>query len=140
MKRKAIGTALAGMVAATAAIFGTSSPAMAAPVRSDACGAWACGSATFTFSGDKLSINPISLSVRDPLCNNGNKAFVLFEVDYVTGANWVTPKRRYDDDPCDGSPATFSMSKASNGRIISRARVIVADNVNGNIYGNWRNA
>ncbi len=140
MKRKVIGTVLAGAVAATAAVFGATSPAMAADPRSDACGDHACGSATFRFSSNKLTINPISLSVRDPLCENKNMAFVLFQVEYNDGSQWITPKRRYDDKPCDSSPATFSMTKASNGKIIKRARVVVGDNANGEIYGNWRNA
>lgn len=136
MKRKIIGTMVAGVLAVSATVFGTGSPALAAS-RSEKCVAWACGSATFTFDTNHLIINA-SLSIKDPLCN-GSTSFLQFRVHYVDGSS-STSGKRYDktnNEACDTLydvyPAT---SFGPSSRIIKGAQVLVGDGINGVASGN----
>ena len=66
LKKKAL-PLLVGVAALPALLLGPAGPASAATNRSDACGANACGSATFSFvSAYKASVN---MSVKDTYCN-----------------------------------------------------------------------
>jgi hypothetical protein len=134
MRGKIIGTAMAGVMAMSAAVFGTAGPALAAS-RSDGCVEWACGSATFTFDGEHR-IRGISMSIKDTLCN-GHIAFIRFRVHYVDGTSYTGPERKASST-CGADPTVYNgLAFGPSTKIIRGAQVLVGDEPHGNSGGRY---
>jgi hypothetical protein len=108
-----------------AALSLTGAPAHAA-VRGDACGAGACGSATWNWSGDSRAVN-INMNVRDTACD-GHDVYISFLV-YPT--IWETQQRR-NSSGCNTSSTWRNLTLNQDGGISGLKVVVCVDDAGPN--------
>lgn len=128
-------TGASGLAFASILGLGVSPAAAASTGRSDACPAYACGSATLTFTS-RNAVKPLNESIRDTSCN-GNLAWVKVRFRYTDGTTEETPGRFAYSNCGAGYRSYNGLYWGPTSKNIAGAWVIIGDGFNPTVAGNY---